>query len=473
MSDASKSAQSDLLNNTWTSRITFLLAAVGSSVGLGNFWRFPYEAGENGGGAFVLVYLGCVFLVAIPLVVCELMIGRRGGLSAVGSTRKVAKMDGRSGLWGIVGLVGAIAAFVLLSYYSVIAGWVIAYIPKLATLQVNAGAIDAQTVVTAGENAVDRTAITGKMFGDLMVNWKAQLLFHSLFMIMTVSIIWRGLHKGIEAAIKIMMPAFFIMLALLAGYALVMGDAGRAVNFLFTPDFSKITPDVMINALGHCFFSIGVGGGIMITYGSYLDRSVNIGQSAVIISLSDTVIAVTAGLLIFPLVFQYGLEPDSGPNLMFVTLPIAFAEMPFGHVLGPLFFVLALVAALTSAISILEIFVRWAEEHGVPRHQAAFGSGFLIWLLGLATVFSPTFLKDVKIDGMEPFTFLDFLSGSVLLPLSGLLVAIFVGWILSKEKVKEELGLTDGQYSLWLFVTRFVAPLCVFGILLLKLGVLG
>lgn len=460
-------------DNTWTSRITFLLAAVGSSVGLGNFWRFPYEAGENGGGAFVLVYLGCVCLVAIPLVVSELMIGRRGQMSAVGSTRKVAKEDGRSGIWAIVGLVGSVAAFILLSYYSVIAGWVIAYIPKLATLEVTGGVSGTEAVVTAGNTVLEPSAITGKMFGDLLVSWQQQLFYHTLFMLMTVGIVWRGLHRGIEAAINILMPSFFIMLALLAGYALFMGDAARAVNFLFSPDFSKITPDVMINALGHCFFSIGVGGAIMITYGSYLEKSVSIGQSAIIISLSDTLIAITAGLLIFPLVFQYGLEPDAGPSLMFVTLPIAFAEMPFGHLLGPLFFILALVAALTSAISILEIFVRWAEEHGIKRHKGAFLSGFSIWLLGLATVFSPTKLANFKIMDMQPFDFLDFLSGSVLLPLSGLLVAIFVGWVLSGDAVRAELSMKDGQYSLWRFVTRFVAPVCVFGILLLKLGVIG
>lgn len=461
-------------NNTWSSRATFLLAAVGSSVGLGNFWRFPYEAGENGGGAFVIVYLACVLFVAMPLVVCELLIGRRGGLSAVGSAKKVAIDEGRSGSWSILGWLGMIAAFMLLSYYSVIAGWIIAYLPKLATLSVNGIAPGTETIVTAGEAAVDRTVRTGVMFNDLLLDWKTQLICHTIFMAMTVAIIWRGLHKGIEAAIKILMPSFFIMLFILAGYALVVGDAAAGLKFLFTPDFSKINADIMIKALGHSFFSIGVGGAIMITYGAYVGRDIKIGQSAVIISLSDTLIAITAGILIFPLVFGFGLEPNAGPGLLFVTLPVAFAEMRFGAIVGPVFFLLALVAALTSAISILEIFVRWVEEYlGLPRHKAALYSGLAVWTLGLATVFSPTYLKDVKLLGKNPFDFLDFLTGSLFMPIGGLLIAVFIGWFVSRDALRDELDMTSGQFSLWRFVIRYIAPFAVFGILLLQLGVIG
>lgn len=460
-------------NNTWSSRATFLLAAVGSSVGLGNFWRFPYEAGENGGGAFVIVYLGCVLFVAMPLVVCELLIGRRGGLSAVGSARKVAVDEGRSGSWSIIGWIGMIAAFMLLSYYSVIAGWIIAYLPKLAFVSIDVITPGTETIVTAGGAVVDRTARTGAMFNDLLLDWKTQLICHTIFMAMTVGIIWRGLHKGIEAAINILMPSFFIMLFLLAGYALIVGDAAAGLKFLFTPDFSKINADIMIKALGHSFFSIGVGGAIMITYGAYVGRDIKIGQSAVIISLSDTLIAITAGILIFPLVFGFGLEPNAGPGLLFVTLPVAFAEMRFGAIIGPVFFVLALVAALTSAISILEIFVRWAEEKGLARHKAALYSGLAVWTLGLATVFSSTGLKDVKVLDKNPFDFLDFLTGSIFLPVSGLLIAIFIGWFVSREALRDELDMTAGQFSLWRFVIRYIAPVAVFGILLLQLGVIG
>jgi NSS family neurotransmitter:Na+ symporter len=458
---------------TWSSRTTFLLAAVGSSVGLGNFWRFPYEAGENGGGAFVIVYLACVLFVAMPLVVCELLIGRRGGLSAVGSARKVALAEGRSSLWSILGWVGMIASMVLLSFYSVIAGWFIVYLPKLAFLPLDVIAITGETIVTAGEAVVDRTARTAKMFSDLKSNWKGQLIGHSIFMVLTVSIVYRGLHSGIESAIRILMPTFFVMLFLLAIYAMIVGDAAAGLSFLFTPDFSKITPDVMIKALGHSFFSIGVGGAIMITYGAYLQKDVKIGQSAVIISLSDTLIAITAGMLIFPLVFKFGLATNEGPGLLFVTMPIAFAEMEWGRVIGPVFFLLALVAALTSAISMIEIFVRWAEEKGLSRHKAALTAGVTTWTLGLATVFSSTLLKDVKVLDKNPFDFFDFLTGSVLLPLGGLLVAIFVGWFVSRETLRDELAMTAGQFSLWRFVTRFIAPAAVAGILLLKLGVIG
>lgn len=472
-------AESDFVNNTWSSRMTFLLAAVGSSVGLGNFWRFPYEAGENGGGAFVIVYLFCVLFVAMPLVVCELFIGRRGGRSVVGSVVKVAKDDGRSGMWSIIGWMGMTAAFILLSYYSVIAGWVIAYIPKLMTLSLQSAAPiveQAGAIVESGAGGVQdpRVKETHDMFVALLMNWKVQLLCHTLFMTLTVSVVWRGLHQGIEAAIKILMPAFFIMLFILAGIALWIGNAAEGLAFLFKPDFSKITPDVMINALGHSFFSIGVGGGIMITYGAYLERKIKIGQSAVLISLSDTVIAITAGILIFPIVFAFGLDSAAGPGLLFEVLPVAFAEMQFGHVIGPVFFILALVAALTSSISILEIFVRFAEDKlSMPRHVAALSAGITVWTLGLATVFSPTYLSDVIILNRNPFDFLDFLTGSILLPVGGLLIAIFVGWFVKWDTLRDELDLTPGQFSLWINVTRFIAPLAVFGILLLKLGVFG
>lgn len=458
---------------TWSSRTTFLLAAVGASVGLGNFWRFPYEAGENGGGAFVIVYLGCVLLVAMPLVVCELLIGRRGGLSAAASARKVAIDEGRSGLWAIVGWTGMVAVCMLLSFYSVIAGWVIAYLPKMAMLSTQTLAVAGETVVTSGEAIVDRTALTGAMFNDLLVDWRAQLWGHTIFMSLTVAIVYNGLHSGIEKAIEILMPTFFLMLFLLAGYALMIGDASAGLRFLFMPDFSKITPDVMINALGHSFFSIGVGSAILITYGAYLQKDVKIGQSAVIISLADTLIAITAGVLIFPLVFEFGLDPAGGPGLLFVTLPIAFAGMQWGNVIGTLFFSLALVAALTSSISMLEIFVRYSEDKGLSRHKAAILSGVAIWTLGLTTVFSTTYLKDVKLLDKNPFDFFDFMTGSVLLPLAGLLAAVFVGWFLSRETVRDELAMTDGQFSLWLFVTRYIAPVAVIGILLLKLGVIG
>lgn len=436
------------------------MAAVGSSVGLGNFWRFPYEAGENGGGAFVIVYLFCVLFVAMPLVVCELIIGRRGGLSAVGSVRQVAKADGRSNMWSFIGWIGMAAAFIILSYYSVIAGWIIAYLPKLAFMP--------------ADLVGDRAVRSGEMFGALLLDWKTQAIGHSIFIFLTMSIVWRGLHRGIEAAIKILMPAFFIMLFLLALYALVVGNAAAGLKFLFAADFSLITPDVMIKALGHSFFSIGVGAAIMITYGAYLQKDIKIGQSAVIISLADTAIAITAGILIFPLVFGFGLQPNAGPGLLFVTLPIAFEQMPFGNIIGLTFFVLALVAALTSAISMLEIFVRWAMEGSkLSRPSATLVGGLGIWALGFLTVFSPTYFSNTKILNRNPFDFLDFLTGSIMLPVGGLMIAVFVGWFMSKESLRDELDMTAPQFFLWRLVTRFIAPVAVFGILLLKLGVIG
>jgi NSS family neurotransmitter:Na+ symporter len=396
----------------------------------------------------------------MPLVICEFVIGRRGGLNAVGSMRAVAKAEGASKKWAFVGWLGMATGLVILSYYSVIAGWIIAYLPKLAFV--------------SADLIGDRATHSGLVFGELLQDWKAQAIGHSIFMLLTIAIVWRGLNKGIEVAINILMPAFFIMLFLLALYALVVGDALAGLTFLFRPDFSLITPDVMINALGHSFFSIGVGSAIMITYGSYLKKDVKIGQSALIISLADTTIAITAGILIFPLVFQYGLEPNAGPGLLFVTLPVAFAQMPFGNIIGVTFFVLALVAALTSAISMLEIFVRWATDRSSwSRHTATLAGGLGVWAFGFFTVLSPTTLSNVKILNRTPFDLFNFLTGSVMLPISGLLVAVFVGWFISKKSLRDELDLSATHFFLWRTVVKFIVPVAVFGILLLKLGVIG
>ena len=452
------------VHQNWSSRFTFIMAAVGSAVGLGNFWRFPYETGNNGGGAFVIVYLGCVLLVAMPLVICELTIGRRGGLSAVGSTRKVAIEAGGSRFWSITGWVGMIGAFLILSFYSVIAGWIIQYIPMLAS-----GAF-------AGGGA-ERTA---EIFDELLSNVSRLIWGHSIFMGLTIFIVWRGLLKGIEWVVSVLMPSFFVLLAVLAVYSLLTGDAAKAISFMFTPDFSKITGRVAVSALGHAFFPVGVGVGIMLTYGAYLKKDEYIPHSGAIIALSDTAVAIVAGLLIFPIVFEYGLDPAAGPGLIFVTLPVAFGQMPFGALIGTAFFILALVAAITSSISMLEIFVSWAQEHrGLKRHSATILGGGLAWAVGLITIFSFNIWKDVRplgfVEGfadMTPFDLIDYFAGKVMLPIGGLLVALLSGWIISNAIFKDETGWRGGAYTLWRFLVKFLAPIAVLSILVAESGLL-
>ncbi len=452
------------LHESWSSRFTFIMAAVGAAVGLGNFWRFPYETGKNGGGAFVFVYVICVLAVAIPLVVSELFIGRRAGLSAIGSTRKVALDEGKSKLWQIIGWNGMVVGLLILSFYSVIAGWVISYIPKMALGQLN----------NAGADGV------AAAFDGLLANPGLMIITHTLFIAVTVLIVWRGLHKGIEVAVNILMPAFFALLIFMAIYACIIGDFGQAVAFLFQPDFSKITPGVIVSALGQAFFSVGVGIGIMITYGAYLGKDTNIAHSAVIIGVADTFVAIAAGLLIFPIVFGFGLEPNQGPGLLFVTLPIAFAQMPGGQIIGTLFFSLAFVAAITSSISMLEIFTSWAEEHGgLARHRGAILGGVIAWSIGLLTVFSFTSLKDFYLLGMipkfatmHPFDLIDYISGKIVLPISGLLVALFTGWAISKKTILDELKMSDLTYQVWRILVRYVSPVAIVLILLFETGIL-
>ncbi len=442
----------------WSSRFAFILAAVGAAVGLGNFWRFPYMAGENGGSVFVVVYILCIIAVALPILMAELLIGRRGGLSAVGSVRKVAVESDRSASWRVIGWISMIAAFLILSYYSVIAGWVIAYIPPAVT-----GALKGITAEASGAR-----------FDALLAAPGLLVFYHALFMVLTVFIVSRGVIRGIERAVEILMPLFFVMLLVVVVYSWVTGDTDRAFAFLFSPDFSKITPSMVLDAIGQAFFSIGVGMAIMITYGAYLTPATNIPRSSSIICFADTLVAVLAGIAIFPIVFAVGLDPASGPGLIFVTLPVAFGQMPFGQIFGTVFFALALFAALTSSISLLEIVVSWGEEHtSWSRARLAYVSGLSAWVIGIASVLSTNIWADVYLLGMFTpfqtmtiFDLLDYLTANIMLPVAGLLTAIFAGWFVQKALTLRELGLPDGAaYAIWRILVRYVAPVSVGAVL--------
>jgi len=441
------------VQKNWSSRVVFLLAAIGAAVGLGNIWKFPYTAGVSGGGAFVLVYTGAVLAIAIPIVMAELLIGRRARRSPVAAFIKLAREAGASTGWQITGWINLTAAFLILSFYSVIAGWAVAYVPKLAS------------GVFAGADAT----LTTSQFQSLLASPWSLVLWHSVFMVLSVVIVARGVQKGIESAVKFMMPALFAILLMMVAYAAIAGDMQRAVDFLFTVDFSKVDGSVVLNAVGQAFFSVSVSMGLLIAYGAYLPETVNIPRSAVIIAFADTFVAILAGLAIFPLVFGNHLDPAEGPGLIFVTLPIAFGNMPLGWLFGSLFFVLVVFAALTSAIALMEPVVSWAQDNRQYRRSTvATAIGIAVWLVGLASVLSFNVLADFKplpfgaLEGKTLFDLLDFITSNVLLPVGGILIALFTGWVLSADSTREELGMPDGLlFKAWQFLLRFVAPLAL------------
>ena len=441
----------------WSSRFAFIMAAVGSSVGLGNLWRFSAELGTNGGAAFLTIYVACILFVGIPVLMAEYIIGRAGrASSAVGSSDDLADRSGVSRIWSSGAWFGMIASFLIVSFYCVVAAWVLAYIPKF--LFGGFSGMDPDTIAKQFGIMISGDEATGKG-GPLSV-----LPYFLFFGLLTTWLVARGVNKGIEFAAKLLMPLFFMLLAGLALYSILSsiesGGTGEALAFMFTPDFSKITPGVAQSALGQACFSIGIGNAIMITYGSYLPRSVSIPKSSVLVSVVDTCVAIIAGLAIFPIVFANNLDFEAGAGIFFQTLPTAFASAPGGSAIGAAFFFLAFFAAITSSVSLLEPSVAWvAEKTGWTKRKAAWITGAAIMTLGLGSLFNSDF-----------FEFIDTgLAGPILAPLSGLLVVLFTGWRLKKSILTEELageGEALGRFIL-IFV-RYVAP--VFMGLILILG---
>lgn len=434
----------------WSSRMAFILAAVGSAVGLGNIWKFPYITGENGGGAFVLVYLACIAIVGIPVLIAEVMVGRRGGQSPVATMRELTTTEGTRKGWRLIGWNGILASFLVLSFYSVIGGWALVYIFKTASGLFTGADADA----------------VGGTFGGMLASPTDLLLWHSIFMAMVVIIVGRGIRSGMEKAINTLMPLLFLLLLIMVVYAMNTGHFGEAVSFMFSPDFSKLTTEGVLTALGHAAFTLSIGIGVMMAYGSYLPQNVNIARTAVTIAFMDTGVALLAGLAIFPLVFANGLEPGSGPGLIFVTLPLAFGQMTGGVIFGTLFFALLLVAALTSAISMLEPVVEWLEEHkGISRAKSALMGGLAIWLVGIGTVLSFNSWADFHplafipfFEGKTVFDLLDFLVSNLMMPLGGLAIALFAGWAMKRQGLDDEIGLKGALYSAFMFILRFLTP---------------
>ena len=447
---------------TWSSNWTFILAAIGAAVGLGNIWKFPYVVGVSGGGAFVIVYLVAVFLIAIPILIGELLIGRLGHRSPPVAVRSVARESKRSGSWSIIGWMGLIAGFLIATYYSVIAGWTLAYIFKAA----------------AGYGGAPATEVA-QQFDLLQEDPTMMTVWHTVFITLAMFIVARGLNDGIERTVSILMPALFVMMLVMIGYAGVAGDFSAGVEFLFNADFSKINAQTVLIAIGQAFFSIGVAMGLMMIYGAYVPESVSLTKSATIIAVADTLVAILAGLMIFPLVFSNNLDPGEGPGLIFKTLPTAFASMPGGQIFGALFFLLLAFAAVTSIIALIEPMIAFAEDQwGMARRKGCVVFGAIAWVLGLGTVLSFNTLKGFAplsafdvFDGMTIYALIDYFTANIMMPLGGILIAVFVGWMVRKDIIDEHLAFGNPLLaSTWRWLMRIVAPVAILAVLITSLN---
>ena len=441
-------------SESWSGRLAFILASIGAAVGLGNIWQFPANLGASGGSAFILVYVAAILLVATPIMLAEMIIGRRSRRSAPSAMKHLAEQVGSSGRWSIVGWMGLFALFLVLSFYSVIAGWCVAYFFKSIS----------------GSMAGLSPEEVGNDFGEFLASPGRMLVWHALFSAATIFIVTRGVKVGLERVVSIVMPALLLTLVGLVIYAGVIGDAATAYRFLFAADFSKLTPAIVLAAVGQAFFSVNVGVGAVLTYSAYLPKDVNLFRSAIAVAGGDTLVALLAGLAIFPIVFAYGLDPTEGAGLLFVTLSTAFAQMPGGSIIGAAFFLMLIFAALTSLISMLETMTARANEvRGVSRTTAATLIGTASFLFGIVTILSFSGWSDVRLLGsfetfasMNPFDLIVYLVQRVIMPIAGVLYAVFVGWWLPRSQALEEIGLADGAiFKLWMLLVRVVAPLAV------------
>ena len=453
---------SEKSSKVWSSNYLFLLASIGSTVGLSNIWRFTYLAGENGGGAFVLIYVISLIVMGIPILGAELMIGRRGGKSTVGTMLVLAEKEGISKHWQYFGWVAMVGVFLILSFYCVIAGWTLDY--TITSLFGMLSHLDSVSAVT--------------YYNDILDSPGRMMMFQGVFIAANVWIVAKGVQAGLEKSLGWMTPALFVILLALVIYAMFTGQFLKSLEFLFSPDFSKITPKVVLAAFGQAFFSLGIGVGVMLTYGAYMPRTSSILRSAAIISFSDGLASILAGLAIFPIVFQYGLSPAEGPGLIFMTLPIAFGQMPGGSFIGAMFFLLLVFAALSSSISLLESIISHLEEVSkLGRKKITVIAGVLLWLVGLGTVFSFNIWSDfTPLDMVGPmrgktvFGLIEYFGSNILMPVGGILMAILGGWLISKASSRDELMIgNENVFAVWRFLIRFVAPATVLAIFLSNL----
>ena len=441
--------------DSFTGRIGIIAAVAGSAVGLGNIWKFPYITGVFGGGAFVLVYLLCIAIIGLPVMLSEFTIGRKAQRNAVGSFKKLA--PGKP--WFLTGIMGIAAAFMILAFYGVVAGWTLEYLGKAV---INS---------FAGKNPADLEG----MFGGFISQVIRPIFWQFVFMGLTCWIVLAGIKGGIEKASKILMPVLLLIIVILDIRAITLPGAGEGLSFLFKPDFSKLSAEGVLSALGHAFFSLSLGMGTLITYSSYMGKNENLGSMAIQCTVADTGIALLAGIAIFPAVFAFGIEPGAGPGLVFITLPNVFQQMPGGYIFSLLFFLLLAVAALTSSISILEVVVAYfSEELKIARRNATIMATIAITIVGIPCSLSMGAMSKVQFLGKTFFDWLDYIAANILLPIGGLLIVAFVGWYLGYDKTKEEItneGKLKAAYlPLFLFLAKFIAPLVIAIVFLHGLG---
>ena len=459
------------IHGQWSSRWAFILAATGSAVGLGNIWKFPYIAGENGGSAFVLVYLFFIALVGIPVLMGEVLIGRRGRSSPAASVTAVAVESGASKLWGGIGWLGLSAGFLVLSFYAVIAGWALRYV----------------FVTAKGSFTGASPEIVGEIFGTLLANPLQLVFWQTLILGITVFVVAKGVRKGLEKTVTLLMPGMFILLLLMVAYAMTTGSFFQGVEFLFKPDFSKLTRSGVLEALGHACFTLSLASGVMIMYGAYLPEGVSIARTSIAVAFIDTLVALLAGLAIFPIVFANGIAPGEGPGLIFVSLPVAFGQMPFGTLIGTLFFIMLVFAAFTTAISLIEAVVAYlVEKRGLSRPGSALIGGFAVWFVGLGTVMSLGSWEYVTFNSLTGLdwdfvlfnqNFFDataFIATNLMLPLGAFMLAVFCAWILRDQNTAQELGMPESSivYKSWHWSMRLLTPVLVVVALLHAVNIL-
>lgn len=431
-------------HGTWIGKWTFILAATGSAVGLGNIWGFPYKAGTNGGGAFVLIYLLCIVMIGVPIMISEIIIGRRAGNSPINAMKRTALDSNSSSLWQFVGWSGITAGVLILSFYSVIAGICLNYI-----------------FIAASSNEF---LSSSEQFGSVIESPANLLFWHSVFMLLTFLIVSAGVKNGIGRMVKILMPMLGALLIFMVIYAIFNGAFIKALNFLFAPDFSSVTSETFLSAMGQAFFSLSLGMGSIMAYGAYMPKDQKVVPTSFTVASLDTLVAMLAGLAIFPIIFAFNLEPNSGPGLVFVSMLSAFNQMQFGQLIGPIFFILLSIAALSSSISLLEPGVAFLSEEGyLSRKNSALAISLFAWSLGIGTALSFNTLSGFElISGKNFLDSLDFIANQILLPFGGMMIAIFVGWFMKKELIINELGYVNLIiYKLWRFFIKFIAPTSV------------
>ena len=428
---------------SWGSRIGFIMAAAGSAIGLGNIWRFPYLTGMNGGGAFIVIYLGCVFFIGLSIMLAEFTVGRRTQLAAVGAYKNYSKS------WSFAGVLGVLSGFFIMGFYPVVGGWSMAYILKSFT------------------GLLSNTAVVGDVFGAFITDPIQPLIWTVLYMAINIYIVARGVTKGIEAAGKILMPMLFGLLIIIIIKGLTLPGSSAGLSFLFKPDWSVVTGQTFLAALGQAFFSLSLGMGCMITYGSYLNKEEKLPQNALIVVTMDTSAAILAGIALFPPLFAFGLEPAAGPGLVFVVAPQIFAGMGgFGVIFSALFFLALMIAALTSSVSLLEVVVAYLmDEKNMSRKTAVYGTSIVMLILCVLSSLSLGAMSNVTILGVGFFDFFDILTDKIFLAIGGMLLAIFAGWFLKKEDLKDELTnggtMQFGLFEAWYAMIKYVIPVLI------------